>query len=263
MSKEYFDINRRLWNEKTEIHLKSNFYEMDAFLKGKNTLKPIEMKLLEDIKGKSILHLQCHFGQDSLSLSRLGAKVTGLDISDKSIETARKLNDQLGLDAHFVCSDLFSAKEHIDEKFDIVFTTYGTIGWLPDMNKWADVISHFMKPGGKFIFVELHPLIWMYDDKFEQILFSYFNKEARVEVSPGTYANQEADIHLEEVGWNHPLSEVITALMSKKLKLMHFEEFNYSPHKCFKGMTEISDGQFIIKSIGNKVPMTYSLVMKF
>lgn len=263
MNENYFETNKKLWNEKTDIHLKSDFYEMDDFRKGKSSLKPIELELLGDIKGKSILHLQCHFGQDSLSLAKLGAKVTGLDISDKSIETARQLNDELGLDAKFVCSDVYSAKDHINEKFDIVFTSYGTIGWLPDMDKWADIIAHFMKPDGKFIFVELHPAIWMYNDTFDKIEFSYFNVEPIIEVIPGTYAEQEAEIAMEEIGWNHPLSEVMTSLMNQDLRLQHFEEFDYSPHKCFKGMIEKAPGQYIIEAMGNKLPMTYSLVMSF
>ena len=135
MSKDYLEVNKKLWNEKTTIHVGSDFYEMEEFLAGKNTLKPIETPLLGDVKGKSILHLQCHFGQDSLSLARMGAKVTGLDLSDASISKAQELNKKMGLDAKFVCSDVYSAKNHIKEKFDIVFTSYGTIGWLPDLEE--------------------------------------------------------------------------------------------------------------------------------
>ena len=263
MSTDYLSINKKLWNEKTPIHLASEFYEMEDFLNGKNTLKPIEIPLLGDVRGKSILHLQCHFGQDSLSLARMGAKVTGLDISDASISKAKELNEQMGLDATFKCSDVYSAKEHITEKFDIVFTSYGTIGWLPDMDKWADIVSHFMKPDGKFVFAELHPVVWMYDDSFKNVMFSYFNKEAIVETNPGTYAEQEADIELAEIGWNHPLAEVLNALMSNDLKISHFQEYDYSPHKCFKGMIERAPGEYIVANTQGKIPMCYSLVMHF
>lgn len=262
MEENYLEINKKLWNQKTPIHLDSDFYEMTDFLAGKNTLKPIEMNLLGDIAGKSILHLQCHFGQDSMSLARMGAKVTGVDISDVAIDEAKKINEQLGLDASFVCCDVYSTAEHVHEKFDIVFTSYGTIGWLPDMAKWAAIVHHFMKPKGKFIFVELHPAVWMFDADFKEIMFSYFNTQAIVETSPGTYADQEADIALEEIGWNHPLSEVFTALMNKGLTIKHFEEFDFSPHNCFKGMTERAPGEFVVASLGNKLPMTYSLVME-
>jgi 2-polyprenyl-3-methyl-5-hydroxy-6-metoxy-1,4-benzoquinol methylase len=263
MSRDYLAINKKLWNEKTEIHVTSDFYEMEDFLQGKNTLKPIELALLGDVRGKSILHLQCHFGQDSLSLSRMGAKVTGLDLSDTSIRKAQELNEELGLDATFICSDVYSAKDHLQEKFDIVFTSYGTIGWLPDLDKWADIVSHFMKPNGRFVFVELHPVVWMYEDQFKHLMFSYFNKEAIIETTPGTYAEHDADIELTEIGWNHPLSEVFNSLMNKKLKITHFKEYDYSPHKCFKGMVEKAPGEYIVEATGGKLPMCYSLVMQF
>ena len=263
MSNEFFKINKHLWNEKTKIHVDSDFYELEHFLVGKNTLKPIEMNLLGDIAGKKVLHLQCHFGQDSLSLARLGAEVTGLDISDASIAKAEELNNTLGLNAQFICCDLYSAKEYINEKFDVVFTSYGTIGWLPDMDKWADIVSHFMKPDGKFIFVELHPAVWMYDADFTELAFSYFNKEAIIEMNPGTYVDPQSDIELQEIGWNHPLSEVFTALLNKGLSVKHFEEFDYSPHNCFKDMTERAPGEYVIESLKEKLPMTYSLVMQY
>lgn len=264
MSEEqYFDTNRKLWNQKTPIHIESKFYNMKGFLSGETSLKTIELALLGNIKGKSILHLQCHFGQDTLSLARMGAEVTGLDISDIAIDEARKLNNLLGLDAKFVCCDVYSAKKIISEKFDIVFTSYGTIGWLPDMDKWADIVSHFLKPSGQFIFVELHPVVWMYNEYFSAVEFPYFNENPIVEISPGTYAKQDASIAMEEVGWNHPLSEVFTSLLNKGLKINHFQEYNYSPHKCFKRMIEHRPGEFVIAHIGNKIPMTYSLVMTF
>jgi SAM-dependent methyltransferase len=128
-----------------------------------------------------------------MSLSRMGAKVTGLENLDVAINEAIRINNELGLDARFVCCDLYSAKEYISEKFDIVFTTYGTIDWLPDMDKWAEVRSHFVKPNGQFVFVERHPTIWMFDDTFEQLMFSYFNKEVIVESSSGTYADSRCN----------------------------------------------------------------------
>lgn len=260
---EYFETNRQLWNQKTPIHIDSDFYDIKGFLAGDTSLKPIEIELLGDIKGKTILHLQCHFGQDSLSLARMGAKVTGLDISDTAIEEAKKLNEQLGLDAQFVCCDVYSAKDFISEKFDIVFTTYGIIGWLPDMTRWADIVSHFIKPNGQFVFVELHPVVWMYNEHFSAVEFPYFNESPIIETLPGTYAKQDASIAMEEVGWNHPLSEVFSALIKTGLKIDHFKEYNYSSHKCFKGMIEQAPGEFIIAHIGNKIPMTYSLAMSF
>ena len=117
----YQEINRKTWNDKTDVHIDSAFYDMAAFRAGKNTLNSIELPLLGDVSGKRILHLQCHFGQDSLSLSRIGAKVTGIDISDKSIQRAKELSEELHLPATFIRSDVYNTLEHVSEKFDIVF----------------------------------------------------------------------------------------------------------------------------------------------
>ena len=149
----YIELNRESWNRRTAVHLTSEFYDVEGFLNGKNTLKDIELNLLGDISNKKVLHLQCHFGQDSISLSRLGAKVTGVDFSDKAIESARILNEQTKTDAVFICCDIYDLPQHLDETFDIIFTSYGTIGWLPDLNKWAQIVSRFLKTGGKFIFM--------------------------------------------------------------------------------------------------------------
>lgn len=133
--KNYITINRQSWNNQTETHLKSEFYAQELFLKGKSSLNSIELDLLGEVSGKSILHLQCHFGQDTISLSRLGAEVTGVDFSDKAIESAIQIARETNSKAQFVCCDIYDLPKHLDQSFDIVFTSYGTIGWLPDLDK--------------------------------------------------------------------------------------------------------------------------------
>ena len=165
----YIEINKQSWNKKTDFHIASEFYDNESFIKGKSSLNEIELNLLGDIKGKSILHLQCHFGQDTISLNRLGAKITGVDLSDRAIEKANELAKETNAEANFICCDIYDLPNFLDEKFDIVYTSYGTIGWLPDMDKWASIISHFLKPKGKFIFVEFHPVVWMFDDDFNRV----------------------------------------------------------------------------------------------
>jgi 2-polyprenyl-3-methyl-5-hydroxy-6-metoxy-1,4-benzoquinol methylase len=156
MKKEdnYIDINKKAWDQKTQYHVESPFYDMDTFMKGKSTLNDIELQLLGNVTGKRVLHLQCHFGQDTLSLGRMGATVTGVDFSEAAINKARQLSHDIGVPARFVCCDIYDLHNHLDEQFDIVFTSYGTIGWLPDLDKWADVVSKFLKPGGRFVFAE-------------------------------------------------------------------------------------------------------------
>ena len=256
----YLEINRNLWNAKVESHLKSDFYFVEEFLKGRTSLNAIELELLGNIEGKKILHLQCHFGQDSISLSRLGAKVTGIDLSDKSIEAAKGLAKECGTDTEFIVSDVYDLPTILDDKFDIVYTSYGTIGWLPDLRKWAKVVSHFLKPDGKFIFVEFHPVVWMYDDDFTFLKYSYFNDEIISETSSGTYAEPKANIVHEEVSWNHPLSEVFQSLIGEGLEIKSFQEYNWSPYSCFKNMEEFEIGKYQISKFGKKIPLVYSLI---
>lgn len=258
--KNYIEINRESWNKRTDAHLESEFYDLEGFKKGNTSLNDIELDLLGDIKGKSILHLQCHFGQDSISLSRLGAKVTGVDLSDKAIDSAKQLAKETNTDTTFICSDVYDLPNHLDQKFDIVFTSYGTIGWLPDLDKWGKVISRFLKPNGKFVFVEFHPVVWMFDDNFENIAYRYFNSDAIVETESGTYADKTADITQDYVMWNHGFSEVFNSLITNGLEINSLEEYDYSPYNCFSKTVEIAPKKFRIEHHGDRIPMVYSVL---
>lgn len=259
---DYIELNKQTWNNKVDVHVNSDFYEQENFINGKNTLPQTDLIAIGDVKGKTILHLQCHFGQDSLSLARLGAKVIGVDFSDKAIAKAKELNNQLGLDAEFICCDVYETLQHITEKFDIVYTSYGTIGWLPDLDKWANVISNALKPNGKFVFFEFHPVVWMYDDNFEEIFYNYFKSEPIKEEFTGTYADKDSEIISKTISWNHSLSEVFQALLKQNISIEHFEEFDYSNYSCFNDMEEFEKGKFRIKKLSNKIPMMYSIVGK-
>ena len=261
-AENYLEINKQAWNNQVPVHLDSDFYDMKKFLNGKNSVPEIDLELLGEIKDKTILHLQCHFGQDTLSLARIGAKCTGVDISDKGIEKAEELNKLLDLDAKFICSDVYDSPNHLNEKFDIIYTSYGTIGWLPNLDKWAKVISHFLKPNGKLVFVEFHPVVWMFDDNFTKIQHHYHNKKAIVEEYSGTYADKDADIKTDYIGWNHSLAEVFQALLNNGLQIEHFNEYDYSNYNCFSETVEFESGKFRIKHLENKIPMMYSLVAR-
>ncbi|WP_340201594.1 class I SAM-dependent methyltransferase [Ascidiimonas sp. W6] len=256
----YKEINKASWNNKVPIHVASTFYDFPGFLNGKSSLNSIELNLLGDIQGKSILHLQCHFGLDSLSLSRLGAHVTGVDLSDKAIEKAKELSQEIKSNTSFICCDLYDLPKYLDQQFDLVFTSYGTIGWLPNINKWSQLIAHFLKPNGKFVFVEFHPVVWMFDDYFKEIKYNYFNKKAIVEKEEGTYAEKNAPIQQDYISWNHSLSDVINNLIKNNIEITSFEEFDYSPYDCFKETEKIEPGKFRIKHLKSKIPMVYSIV---
>ena len=260
MEENYLDVNRNSWNQKTEFHVNSDFYNQEGFLKGENSLTPIELELLGNIEGKSILHLQCHFGQDTISFSRLGAKAVGVDLSDNAIEKAREIANQLNTDTRFICCDIYDLPNHLKEQFDIVFTSYGTIGWLPDLDKWAKVISNFLKPGGKFVMADFHPVVWMFDDNFEKIGYNYFKSEPIIETVDGTYADKNAPINSKTITWNHSTSELLNSLLSNDLELNTFNEYDYSPYNCFNATEEFEPKKFRIKHLENKIPMVYSIV---
>lgn len=259
-TQDYIKINKNNWNSRVDIHVNSAFYELEKFKAGSTSLNKIELDLLGNVSGKKMIHLQCHFGQDTLSLARLGANVTGLDFSDKAIYEAQQLNDQLGLNAKFVCSDVYAAEEVIQEKFDIVFTSYGTIGWLPDLNRWAQTIKKLLAPGGKLVFVEFHPVIWMFDDQIENIKYAYFNKEEIVESSTSTYTDGEAIAQTETISWNHSLSEVFQSLKQNGLNVEDFREYDYSPYPCFSKIVKIEERKYQIKDLEGKFPMVYSII---
>jgi len=257
----YLEVNRKLWNARTEHHLQSEFYDNAAFMEGKNTLNDIELNLLGDVQGKHIIHLQCHFGQDTLSLARMGAVVTGMDLSEQAVETARLQAQKLALPAKFIAANVYDVDEQLTGQFDIVFSSYGVIGWLPDMHRWAAVVSRLLKPGGMFVFAEFHPAVWMFDNDFEKITYSYFNKEAIVEQESGTYAVRDAPLQLHSVTWNHSLGEVLQSLLDAGLQLRVFREYDYSPYNCLKDMTEGEPGRFYVRGAEGKLPMLYALQM--
>ena len=259
---DYFQANKELWNQRTTVHLDSAFYNLEGFKKGETVLTPIELSELGVVKGKNLLHLQCHFGMDSLDWARRGASVTGVDLSDKAISEAQKLNSEMGLDASFVCCNVLDTSAHVPGQFDIVFTSYGTIGWLPDLQPWAKMIAEKLKPGGIFYIAEFHPVVWMFDDDFTRIAYSYENQEVIVTENQGTYTDRSADIKGKEYSWNHSISEVLNALIGAGLQIKQFNEHMYSPYPCFRNVVEFETGKWHIKGMEGKIPMVYSLMAK-
>lgn len=255
----YFEENKQSWNKRTAVHKDSAFYDLPSFKKGKSSLNKIELEELGDVKGKTLLHLQCHFGMDTMSWEREGANSVGVDLSDEAINLAKEMNTELGLHTEFVCCNVYDLKQHLDKKFDIVFTSYGTIGWLPDLDEWADIVAHFLKPGGIFYIADFHPTLWMMDDHFEKIKYHYFNTEVITEDISGTYSDRDAPIKSIEHGWNHPFSEIINALLKHNLQIQQFNEFPYSPYKCFNNLEQGADGMWRIIGMDEKMPMMYSI----
>lgn len=256
---DYLEKNRLSWNKRVDVHIQSAFYGNDKFLQGKSTLNPLELNLLGAVNGKSVLHLQCHFGQDSISLARMGAEVTAVDLSDRAIEKGRGFAEQTGTAVNFICCGVYDLPNHLQGQFDIVFASYGTIGWLPDLDRWAAVVSRFLKAGGEFVFAEFHPFLWMFDKDFTRVDYPYSSVEPIIEKLSGTYADRDAPIELEDVSWNHGLGDVLQALIGNGLEIVSFEEFDYSPYPCFDNLVEDEPRKFRIKHLAGKLPMVYAL----
>jgi len=261
---EYFKTNRKLWDDLTKIHFESEFYDVEGFKKGKCTLLNVEIDEVGSVTDKSLLHLQCHFGQDTLCWARLGAKITGMDFSKKAIEQAISLAKELDIPARFICCDVYELAKHLDEKYDIVFTSAGVLAWLPDLKRWAEVISHFLKPNGIFYIREFHPAAYMFDDadnvKTPTIRYPYFklDEPLRFEES-GSYANPNADINSIDYEWTHSMSEIINSLIEAGLKIEYLHEFNYCTYKSHPFLTQGDNGMWRFSDVVGGLPLMFSI----
>lgn len=248
-NKDYFKTNKNTWNEKVKVHAKSEMYHLDDFKKGKTSLMPYELKALGDVNDKSLLHLQCHFGQDTLSWSRLGAKCTGVDLSDEGIKLAKQLNEELKLDANFMCCNVLDTSDFIKETFDVVFTSYGVIGWLPNLRPWGKMIAERLNKGGTFYMVEFHPIVWMFDYLEDKpvMKYGYMQEDVIYEEYEGTYANNNSKMISKEYGWNHGLGEVITALTEAGLHIDYLNEHDESPYDVLADLIKNESGMYVTK----------------
>jgi SAM-dependent methyltransferase len=243
---DYLQANRRHWDRLTIEHEKSAFYDLTGFKAGKDRLRSIELEELGDVEGKTLLHLQCHFGLDTLAWARRGAIVTGVDFSEKAITLARSLSQELNIKAQFHCADIYDLPGVLSGEFDIVFTSYGVLHGLPDLKRWGEVIAHYLRPGGIFYIVEDHPFFRVFRAKPEgefKAERAYFLPEEpqRIEGS-GSYATEnEGETSLYYV-WDHSLGEVINSLVGAGLKIEFLHEFPFAARAKFPFMEQGEDG---------------------
>ena len=253
---EYTVSNQKLWDQWATAHIGSQFYDVPSFKAGRNSLSEIDMAEKPEVEGKSLLHLQCHFGLNTLSWARLGANVTGVDFSTKALEEARLLADELNIEARFVDSDVLELPAVLQGQFDIVYTSYGVISWLPDLTKWASVIQHFLKPGGLFFMIEYHPFIQVFENRLAGTgveptydYYSHPDQPLHFEVNGASYAGENPNItHEIEYGWNHSLGEIITVLTNEGLHLEYLHEFDYINFKMFRDMDEFAPHRYRLQA---------------
>ncbi|MBN2239738.1 MAG: class I SAM-dependent methyltransferase [Dehalococcoidales bacterium] len=259
----YFQHNREMWDEWASLHVDTEFYDVNGFLNGRNTLYALEMEEVSDVKGKSLLHLMCHFGMDTLSWARQGARVTGADFSPKAIEAARKLSRKAGIESEFVCSNLYELPQNLQGEFDIVYTSAGVLCWLPDLKGWADVIAHFLKCGGFFYIMESHPMMnILFTDvptiDGPEIANSYFhNPEPDIYPSIGSYAGVKTSKTHTSHEWTHSMGDIVNALISTGLKIEFLHEYPKLFFQRMPYMVEDDEGWWHIP--GDKVPLLFTL----
>ncbi|WP_447038315.1 class I SAM-dependent methyltransferase [Streptomyces sp. DSM 118878] len=262
---DWRDTNRKRWDERVPIHLAGDFYELDAFRAGKDPLRDFELVEVGDVRGKSLLHLQCHIGLDTLSWARHGAaRVVGLDFSEPAVEAARDLAAELGLTAEqaaFVAADVYDAAQAVpDSSYDIVYTGVGALGWLPDVGRWAETAASLVAPGGFLYLAEFHPLTDILDDATgTRVEHDYFAREAWVEERPDGYADAGTPtVHNRSVEWQHPIGDVVSALAAAGLRVDFLRERDTTLFARF-GTLERREGAYRFPVDRPRIPLMYTL----
>ncbi|MEZ5926598.1 MAG: class I SAM-dependent methyltransferase [Hyphomicrobiaceae bacterium] len=266
LTEETLALNKATWNERAAIHLEdaNGFYAIEAFRAGQSTLHAIEAGEIGDVSGKRLAHLQCHIGLDSLSLARLGADVTGLDFSSASVDGARRLAAETGIAATFVEGDVYEARRLLSGHFDIVYSTWGTINWLPDIQRWAEVVASLLRPGGFLYLAEAHPFALVFEEIAGRLEPTYAwqtpRNEPLVSDSPVTYTGVETPlVHRRAHEWMHPLSAIIAAVIHARLRLELLNEHELLPWKLFP-MLEPAGGKLYRLPEGMvRFPLAFSL----
>jgi SAM-dependent methyltransferase len=265
--KASFDANRSLWDAWTQVHAAGDFYDLEAFRAGGVRIRPYEIELVGDVAGKSLLHLQCHFGIDTLSWARLGATVTGADISPAAIALATRLAGELGFPgARFVLSNLYDLPANLDGRFDVVYTSRGAINWLPDIRAWAEVAAHFIAPGGILFMTEAHPPLNVFENEGVEpgelrLAYPYWeHREPLVFPVTGSYADPGADVGKQsEHSWDHGLGEIVTGLIEAGLQLERLIEYPFLEWKT-DFLVEAAPGRYVLPAdTRGELPLMFSL----
>jgi SAM-dependent methyltransferase len=254
------ELNRAWWDERVPLHVASDFYDVEGFKAGASKLRDFELEDVGDVSGRSLVHLQCHFGLDTLSWARQGARVTGLDFSEPAVEAAGALARELDLAAEFVCADVYDAPAALGgRRFEIVYTGLGALNWLPDIRRWAEVVARLVAPGGFLYLSEFHPFSYVFADDDLTVEYDYFRREPLMFEDPGTYADlgaTTASNRTEE--WQHQLGQVVTAIVDAGLtvELLREHEYTLFPQWPF---LEARDGVYRLPAGQPRLPLMYSL----
>ncbi|MCM4083731.1 class I SAM-dependent methyltransferase [Paractinoplanes hotanensis] len=266
---DYRDVNRAAWDDRAAAHAASSDYKVQRFADPGHLSAVVrfDVPLLGDISGLRGVHLQCHIGTDTVSLSRLGATMTGVDFSPKSLDEARRIAELAGQDVRFVQSDVYDAVDAVGDGYDLVYTGVGALCWLPDIRKWAQTVAALLRPGGRLFIREGHPVLWSLDyDRTDGVLAlqePYFETEKpQVYEDEGSYAAKDtAFTHNTTHEWNHGLGETVTAVLDAGLTLTGLVEHKTVPWEALPGgqMAEVQDNEWQLIDRPDRLPHTYTL----
>jgi len=274
----YRESNRRLWDEWTNVHEGSAFYNLESFKNGTRKdwpfdaapgvrVRDYEVDEVGDVRGKDLLHLQCHFGIDTLSWARLGARVVGVDFSPNAIRLARSLADELGLDARFIESTVEDLPSVLDDRFDIAYASRGAIWWLADLGRWAEVIAYFLRPDGVFYVTEFHPVLQTLDEDASEprVRWPYFPRREPFEFPvKGSYADPSAHVEADvEYGWPHSLGEIVTSIADTGLRIEFLHEFDWVDYQHIPLLGQSDDGRWRLpRAVSGELPLMFSLLAR-
>jgi SAM-dependent methyltransferase len=261
---ESFAINRAWWDGVVETHVNSESYLTKAFREGGDTLHPIESAEIGDVRGKSLVHLQCHFGLDTLSLARRGAQVTGVDFSPSAVRTARELAAEANIDARFIESNVYDAAAALGGTYDIAYVTWGALVWLPDLHRWARVVADVLKPGGFLYLLEGHPMALSLEQKAEDPLtpgWPYFEQDRPMVIDePGSYADKQAKLaHTRTHEWPHPLQQIFGALLEAGLAIEMFHEHDRIAWQLWPCLEYDGNRMYRLPKDRMRLPLSFSL----
>jgi SAM-dependent methyltransferase len=262
MTEDWLHRNRENWDDRVRVHAASEFYDLPGFRAGADHLRPFEIEELGEVAGRSLLHLQCHMGQDTLSWARRGARVTGLDFSPEAIGTAEALAAETGFAdrARFVVSDVYEAATALaGERFDIVYTGLGALVWLPDLPRWAGVVASLLNEGGVLYLVEFHPFTELLDDDGTSVVRDYFHRDGEVFDFPYTYTGGPALTKTAQVQWHHPLGDVITALAGAGLRIESLTEHATTMWPRFPVLEQSGPREYRYPAGLPRVPLMYAI----
>ncbi|WP_157246157.1 class I SAM-dependent methyltransferase [Nonomuraea typhae] len=256
---DYLTVNRANWNERVPIHLASDFYDVPAFKSGRDAIRGFELAEVGEVSGRDLVHLQCHFGLDTLSWARHGARVTGLDFSDTAIEAARALAAETGIPARFEAGDVYGAPVTLGQTYDIVYTGIGALVWLPDLTRWAETVRALLRPGGFLYLAEFHPFADILDDETgSKVTHDYFHAGPQIWDDPHSYTGEGTVSSSTSVQFQHGLGEVVTAVAGAGLRVEFLHEHDHTLFRRFATLEE-RDGAHRQPEGGPRLPLMYSL----